>query len=73
MSMSRRGYTWIGDDHPPGWKRLGSIDVADPADTQWAIERDLHIGSIYDGLSRSVAEPCRADIYEQIPSEPTPA
>lgn len=56
-------YTWIGDDCPPNWKRVGTIDVADPADVEWALARDRRIGTIYDGLSYSVAEPCAADTY----------
>ncbi len=58
-------YTWIGDDCPPNWERVGQIDVADPADTAWASDRGLRIGRIHDGGSRSVAEPCAADIYQE--------
>jgi hypothetical protein len=57
-------WTWIGDDCPPNYRRVGSIDVADPADTAWAIDKGYRIGNIYDGRSYSCAEPCRADIYE---------
>lgn len=64
-----RLHSWIGDDCAPGWKRVGTIDVADPADTQWALDRDYRIGAIYDGKSYSVAEPCAADIYEEIRCE----
>lgn len=59
----KKQYSWIGDDCPPEWKRVGTIDVADPADVEWALAHDHRIGSIYDGLSYSVAEPCAADIY----------
>lgn len=59
-------YTWIGDDHPPGWKRVGSIDIADPADVHQANDRGHRIGAAYDGLSGSVAEPCTADVYHEI-------
>lgn len=58
-------YTWIGDDCPPEWERVGQIDVADPADTFTAHERGLRIGSIYDGGTSSVAEPCAADTYQE--------
>lgn len=64
--MVKRVYTFKGDDHPPGWKRVGSIDVADPADVQSALDKGYRIGSIYDGMSYSVAEPCCEDIYEEI-------
>jgi hypothetical protein len=56
-------YTWIGDDCSTDWERAGSIDVADPADVAWARDQDFRIGSIYDGKTSSVAEPCAADIY----------
>lgn len=59
-------YTWIGDDHPPGWRRVGSIDVADPADTATARDRCLRVGGIYDGGTDSVAEPCAADLYDEV-------
>lgn len=59
-------YTWIGDDCPPGWRRVGQIDVADPADVHSAQDRGYRIGTIYDGMTFSVAEPCAADIYEEI-------
>mgnify|MGYP000302380624 CR=1 FL=1 len=62
---SKKYYTFIGDDHPPGYRKVGTIDVADPADTNWALDRGYKIGDIYDGLSFSVEEPCAADIYEQ--------
>lgn len=61
--------TWIGHDCPAGWRRVGSIDVADPADVSWALDRDYRIGAIFDGMSFSVAEPCAADIYEEIRCE----
>lgn len=61
----RRSYTFIGDDHPPGYRRVGSIDVADPADVRQAQDRGYRIGMIYDGMTFSCAEPCRADIYER--------
>lgn len=63
-------YRWIGDDHPPGWRRVGSVDVADPADTRRALDQGYRIGSIYDGGSYSVAEPCCADIYRDEPPPP---
>ncbi len=58
-------YTWIGDDCPPDWERVGQIDVADPADVSWARDREYRIGRIYDGGTRSVAEPCAADVYRE--------
>lgn len=58
-------YSWTGNNHPPGWHRVGQIDVADPADTARAADRGWRIGSIYDGGSGSVAEPCTADVYER--------
>lgn len=58
-------YTLIGDDYPPGYRRVGTIAVADPADVASALDRGLKIGNIYDGRSGSVAEPCAADVYEQ--------
>lgn len=61
--------SWIGSDCPPEWRKVGTIDVADPADVSWALERDYRIGAIYDGKSYSVAEPCAADIYEEIRCE----
>lgn len=61
-------HSWIGDDHPAGWKRVGTIDVADPADVRWALDRGYRIGSVYDGMTYSAAEPCAADIYEEIES-----
>ena len=57
---------WIGNDCPPEWRCIGTIDVADPADTAWALDRGYRMGSIYDGYSGSCAEPCAADIYEEI-------
>ena len=63
-------HTWIGDNHPAGWKRCGSIDVADPADTNWALDRGYRIGAIYDGYSGSCAEPCCADIYREMKEHP---
>ena len=60
-----KNYSWIGDDCPPQWKRVGTIDVADPADIATALDRGRRIGSIYDGKSYSVAEPCAADIYAE--------
>lgn len=63
-------FSWKGDDCPPDWKRVGSIDVADPADVSWALDRDYRIGAIYDGMSHSVAEPCAADIYEEVSAGP---
>lgn len=59
-------HQWIGDDCPIRWKRVGTIDVADPADVSWALDRGYRIGTIYDGKSYSVAEPCAADIYEEV-------
>lgn len=67
-----RGHSWIGADHPPNWRRIGTIDVADPADVRWALDRDYRIGTVYDGMSFSVAEPCAADIYDEIYDEPDP-
>ena len=55
----------LGDDFPAGWKKVGTIDVADPADVRWSVDRGYRIGDIYDGLSFSVAEPCAADIYRK--------
>lgn len=68
----RKHYTWIGDDCPPCWKRVGSIDVADPADVATALDRLRRIGTIYDGGSGSVAEPCTADIYAEIDEADNP-
>lgn len=64
-----RTYSWIADDHPSGWLRVGSIDVADPANIRWALDRGYSIGSVYDGRSYSSAEPCAADIYVDIDEE----
>lgn len=66
---TRPEYAWVGADCPPEYRRVGSIDVADPADVSWALDRDYRIGAIYDGNSYSVAEPCAADIYEEIRCE----
>jgi hypothetical protein len=60
----RKIYTFVGDDCPPGYRRVGTIDVADPADIHSARDRGYRIGTIYDGGSYSCAEPCAADIYE---------
>lgn len=60
-------HRWKGDDHPPGWRKVATIDVADPADGAYARDRDWRIGSVYDGGTRSVAEPCAADCYERVP------
>lgn len=65
MSVQHKHYSWIGDDCPPQWKRVGTIDVADPADVQSALAKVLRIGTVYDGRSGSVAEPCAADIYAE--------
>lgn len=62
-----RRYTWIGDDCPEGWRRVGSIDVADPADIVTARSKGRRIGEIYHGGSYSVAEPCCADTYARTP------
>lgn len=67
----REHYSWIGDDCPPRWKRVGTIDVADPADVHSALQEGLRIGEIYDGKSYSVAEPCAADIYVEV-ERPSP-
>lgn len=66
LPASPKHYTWIGDDHPPNWRCVGSIDVADPADTATARDRCLRIGGIYDGRTESVAEPCAADLYDEV-------
>lgn len=58
-------YSWIGNDCPPDCRWVGTIDVADPADVSRAIDQGYKIGSIYDGRTYSVAEPCAADIYER--------
>lgn len=58
----------MGDDHPPGYRWVGTIDVADPADTALALDRGYRIGPIYDGASGSSAEPCAADIFEKVPT-----
>jgi hypothetical protein len=59
----RMPHTFIGDDHPPGYRKVGTIDVADPADVQRAQDRGYKIGTTYNGGSFSCAEPCAADIY----------
>lgn len=66
-TQAAKHFTWIGSDHPPGWRRVGQIDVADPADTRSALDRGYRIGTIYDGGSDSAAEPCAADIYAEAP------
>ncbi len=71
MSKPWYEYTFIGDDHPPGYRRVGTIDVADPADVRSALDRGYKIGAIYDGQSYSCAEPCAADIYERPDDEET--
>lgn len=63
-----RGYTWIGDDCPPDWEIVGSIDVADPADITRALDRGFRIGSTYDGGSGLYSEPCQADLYRRKPT-----
>jgi hypothetical protein len=63
--MNSKGYTFIGNDCPPGYRMVGTIDVADPADVHSARDRGYRIGTIYDGYSGSCAEPCAADIYER--------
>lgn len=60
-----RRFTWIGDDHPPGWEIAGSIDVADPADVTRALDKGFRIGSVYDGGSGLYSEPCQADLYRR--------
>jgi hypothetical protein len=56
-------YSWVESDCPPGWQRIGTIDVADPADVSSALDQGYRIGSLYDGRTGSVAEPCAADIF----------
>lgn len=74
MGSERKNFTWIGGDHPAGWRRVGWIDVADPADIERALDRGYRIGGVYDGGSESCAEPCTADIYApERPSHPTPS
>lgn len=63
--MKGRRHTFIGDDHPPGYRKVGTIDVADPADVSRALDRGHKIGTTYNGGSYSCAEPCAADIYER--------
>ena len=73
MSREENGaghrYSWIGDDCPSDWRRVGTIDVADPADIASALDRGFRIGGVYDGMSFSVAEPCAADVYREIEDE----
>ena len=57
-------YSFIGNDCPPKYRWVGTIDVADPADVNRAIDRGQTIGAIYHGGTYSVAEPCAADVYE---------
>lgn len=66
MTEDRKSYSFIGNDCPPGYRRVGTIDVADPADVRRAEDRGYRIGTIYDGRSYSCAEPCAADIYEEL-------
>lgn len=61
--MRSHVHTWIGDDCPEGWRRVGSIDVADLADVVTACAKDRRIGTVHDGFSGSAAEPCCADVY----------
>jgi hypothetical protein len=68
----KKTFSWVGKDHPPGWRRVGSIDVADPADVRLASGKGWTIGTIYDGGSGSVAEPCAADVYERLRSDGPP-
>lgn len=70
LAGTPREYAWKGDDHPPGWKRVGQVDVADPADLVSARNRGWRVGSVYDGGTYSVAEPCAADVYERLDGEP---
>jgi hypothetical protein len=66
MTEDRKSYSFIGNDCPPGYRRVGTIDVADPADVRRAEDRGYRIGTIYEGRSYSCAEPCAADIYEEL-------
>lgn len=68
----RKSYSFIGDDCPPGYRCVGTIDVADPADVHSAQDKGYRIGAIYDGQSGSCAEPCAADIYERPDEVPPP-
>jgi len=63
-----RRFTWIGDDHPDGWERYGSMDLGDPASVTWALDEGLRIGATYDGGSGLYSEPCRADLYRRVPA-----
>lgn len=65
MIEARNSYSFIGDNCPPGYRHIGTIDVADPANVSWALDQGYRIGSIYDGGTYSCAEPCTADIYER--------
>ena len=65
-------YRWRGADHPPGWRRIATIDVADPADMALARDKGWRIGTIYDGKSGSAAEPCAADCYAPITESAAP-
>lgn len=65
MTDTRKSYSFIGNDCPPGYRRVGTIDVADPADVHSAQDKGYRIGTIYNGYSGSCAEPCAADIYER--------
>jgi hypothetical protein len=59
-------FEWKAGSHPPDWEKCGTIDIADPADVQWALDRGYRIGVIYDGGTRGIAEPCHADIYKLV-------
>lgn len=72
MTNPRKSYSFIGADCPPGYRRVGTIDVADPADVHSAQDKGYRIGTIYNGYSGSCAEPCAADIYERPDEEPFP-
>ncbi|TCR01097.1 hypothetical protein [Neorhizobium sp. JUb45] len=71
MTDTQKSYSFIGNDCPPEYRRVGTIDVADPADVRRAEDRGYRIGTIYDGRSHSCAEPCAADIYEEV-DQPAP-
>lgn len=58
--------TWRGADHPPGWRRVATIDVGDPADIERALDRGWVIGPVYDGGSGLHSEPFAADCYVRI-------
>lgn len=72
MTDTKKSYSFIGNDCPPGYRRVGTIDVADPADVHSAQDKGYRIGTIYNGYSGSCAEPCAADIYERPDEEPFP-